>query len=152
MAGLKPSDLPPLSEAARQAMEQTGDRGTLPRSAPDGQSGLTRAGESAMEQDQAREIYVRAGEIITCEAGHEVARARCDMPVNAVPRFADFEWVIPGPGRGAAPCPCGQRFMTSNMTGGLIFHFASGWRTRNPRTRELLALRGHEIEPLADAA
>lgn len=76
-------------------------------------------------------IYVREGEIVTCENGHELYEITRDVErferVSAV-QFSPVSIGVPEPvnGEPIPDCPlCGARFHDSETS---RFHFKEGWR------------------------
>lgn len=81
------------------------------------------------------DLYAKAGEIVTCENGHEIATVRQDIFRYTRAKRDQFSWR-----EGAEPelctpysanvCPhCGGRYIAVNAVKGTVMHFAEGgWR------------------------
>lgn len=79
-----------------------------------------------------RNLIIRAGEVVTCESGHEVMRAKRDIRGSDQVRAADFDPIREGyaiiRGEMVLPCTCGKRVVRGAPDGGVQIHVADGWR------------------------
>lgn len=91
------------------------------------------------------EVIMEAGEWVTCENGHRIAKARATIFTTTEFRpLENFEdWQIPGgtplPTDPIAPCTiCGKRYLgQSNPGSGMVYVEGKGWRpdAATPRLR-----------------
>lgn len=78
--------------------------------------------------------YIREGEIITCEGGHQLYRITKDIQRFETFRSSQAEPIhsampVPEMGHPYEPCPeCDRRWQKAVRGGGQRFHFEDGWR------------------------
>lgn len=77
--------------------------------------------------------FAEAGEIVTCENGHEICAVAVPLHRETALSTAHFtDWKIPEPKKGSAiePCPqCGGAYITEGPNfGGLSLHVSGEWR------------------------
>lgn len=78
--------------------------------------------------------YPKAGDVVTCEAGHKLYRVLRDQSRDRAISAKDFERIderMPQPvqcERFARRCHCGAAWWRGNGRGGHQFHFEEGWR------------------------
>ncbi len=82
-----------------------------------------------------KEIVALHGEIVTCEAGHEVYRVVVDqLRSHRMFRHTHYRSVhpeVPNPRPDVkipVRCPCGASLIRSLSLVGMQMHFADGWR------------------------
>lgn len=71
-------------------------------------------------------LYAKAGETVTCELGHRIARASRDLVMYEVMlTLGQFDWIVEEPMQGQIipNCSCGAKWWRFGE-----LHFEGGWR------------------------
>lgn len=78
-------------------------------------------------------MSIKAGDIVTCQNGHELYRFTADaVPCSVIMPTVDPVMdglAAPVEGEAMSPCPkCGGRWFRHDAPGAFQMHFADGWR------------------------